>query len=95
MDNARAYRGKGTPVNHGEAEIRIHGSNSEPNIIDRTPSDVLIVTASDLTRQSGIIVDYSARSRAKLDPDTVYHFLVAALDDVEAHGCKTAHGRGP
>ena len=94
MDNATAYRGKGTPVNHGEAEIRIHGSNSEPNIIDRTPSDVLIVTASDLTRQSGIIVDYSARSRAKLDPGTVYHFLVAALDDVEAHGCKTARDEG-
>ena len=95
MDNATAYRGKGTPVNHGEAEIRIHGSTSESNIIERRPlANVLVVAASDLTRQSGIIVDYSARSRAKLDPGTVYHFLMAALDDVEAHGCKTARDEG-
>ena len=95
MDNATAYRGKGTPVNHGEAEIRIHGSTSESNIIERRPlANVLVVAASDLTRQSGIIVDYSARSRAKLDPGTSYHFLMAALDDAEAHGCKTARDEG-
>ena len=95
MDNATAYRGKDTPVDHGEAEIRIHGSTSDPIIIDRKPlADVLVVVASDLTRQSGIIVDYSARSRAKLDPGTVYHILVAAVGDMEAHGCKTAQDDG-
>ena len=92
MDNATAYRDKDTPVS--EAEIRIHGSTSEPNIIDRRPlAGVLVVAASDLTRQNGSIVDYSARSRAKLDPSTVYHFLIASLnDDDEAQGCRTAQG---
>ena len=94
MDNATAYRGKGTPVNHGEAEIRIHGSRWAPTIIEHTPSDVLVVAASDLTSQRGVIVDYSARSRVKLDPDTVYHFLVAAVNDAEAHGCKTTRDEG-
>ena len=94
MDNARAYRGKDTYVNHGEAEIRIHGSRWAPTIIEHTPSDVLVVAASDLTSQRGVIVDYSARSRVKLDPDTVYHFLVAAVNDAEAHGCKTARDEG-
>ena len=90
MDNARAYRERMTPVNHGEVEIRIHGSRWAPTRIEHTPSDVLVVAASDLTHQSGVIVDYSARSRVKLDPDTVYHFLVAAVNDDVAHGCKTA-----
>ena len=94
MDNATAYRSKDTYVNHGEAEIRIHGSRWAPTTIEHTPSDVLVVAASDLTSQSGVIVHYSARSRVKLDPDTVYHFLVAAVNDAEAHGCKTARDEG-
>ena len=54
-------------MNHGEAEIRIHGSTtSESNIVERRPlADVLVVAASDLTRQNGLIVDYSARSRGE------------------------------
>ena len=95
IDKATAYRGVGTPVNDGEAEIRIHGSTSDPIIIDRRPlANVLLLAASDLIRQSGIIVEYSARSRAKLDPGTVYHILVAAVGDMEAHGCKTARDDG-
>ena len=95
IDKATAYRGVETPVNHGEAEIRIHGSTSDPIIIDRRPlANVLVLAASDLIRQSGIIVEYSARSRAKLDPSTVYHILVAAVGDMEAHGCKTARDDG-
>ena len=92
IDSATAYRGKGTPVNDGEAEIRIHGSTSEANAIDRRPvAGVLVVAASDLTRQNGLIVDYSARSRAKLNPSTTYHLLVAALDDDdEPHSCRAA-----
>ena len=96
IDSATAYRGKGTPVNHGEAEIRIHGSTSEANAIDRRPlASVLVVAASDLTRQNGLIVDYSARSRAKLNPSTTYQLLVAALDDDdEPHSCRVALGEG-
>ena len=83
-------------MNDGEAEIRIHGSTSEANAIDRRPlASVLVVAASDLTRQNGVIVDYSARSRAKLNPSTTYQLLVAALDDDdEPHSCRVALGEG-
>ena len=72
MDNARAYRERMTPVNHGEVEIRIHGSRWAPTRIEHTPSDVLVVAASDLTHQSGVIVGLQcavkgeARSRYRL-----------------------------
>ena len=95
IDSATAYRDSDTPVNDGEAEIRIHGSTSEPNAIDRRPlAGVLVVTASDLTRTNNYITGYSARSRAKLNPSTTYHLLVAALDGGGPHSCRTALGEG-
>ena len=95
FDSATAYRGKATPVNDGD-EIRIHGSTSEANAIDRRPSGLIpVVAASDFLRQNGLIVAYSARSRAKLDPSTTYHIFVATLDpNDEQHSCRSAEEEG-
>ena len=95
FDSATAYRGKATPVNDGD-EIRIHGSTSEANAIDRRPSGLTpVVAASDFLRQNGLIVAYSARSRAKLDPSTTYHIFVATLDpNDEQHSCRSAEEEG-
>ena len=66
----------------------MYDSTSNASTVLRKPKS-LIMTADDLTRVSGLILDYSARSRAKLDPDTTYHAALAALVG-EDLSCKTA-----
>ena len=73
-------------------EIRVYDSTSNTAPLLRKPKS-LIMTADDLTRVNGLILDYSARSRAKLDPDTTYHLALAALS-VGPLSCKTAHQTG-
>ena len=93
IDTVSTYRGGfSTPVGDGEAEIRVYDSTSNTNPVLRKPKS-LIMTADDLTRVSGLILDYSARSRAKLDPDTTYHAALAALVG-EGRSCKTAEQTG-
>jgi hypothetical protein len=93
IDTVSTYRGSfSTPVGDGEVEIRVYDSTSNTSPVLRKPKS-LIMTADDLTRVSGLILDYSARSRAKLDPDTTYHIALAALS-VGPLSCKTAHQTG-
>ena len=93
IDDLRIYRGGFSPVvGVGDAEIRVYDSTSNASPVERKPRS-LIMTADDLTRVSGLILDYSAQSRAKLDPDTTYHAALTALVG-EGRSCKTAHGSG-
>ena len=93
IDTVSTYRGSfSTPVGDGDAEIRVYDSTSNASAVLRKPKS-LIMTADDLTRVRGLILDYSARSRAKLDPDTTYHAALAALVG-EGRSCKTAEGSG-
>ena len=93
IDDLRIYRGGFSPVvGVGDAEIRVYDSTSNASPVERKPRS-LIMTADDLTRVSGLILDYSAQSRAKLDPDSTYHASLTALVG-EGRSCKTAHGSG-
>ena len=92
IEDVTAHRGVTGPLSDGDAEIRVYDSTSNTNPVERKPKS-LIMTADDLTRVSGLILDYSARSRAKLDPDTTYHIALAALS-VAPLSCKTAHQTG-
>ena len=93
IDDLRIYRGGFSPVvGVGDAEIRVYDSTSNASPVERKPRS-LIMTADDLTRVSGLILDYSAQSRAKLDPDSTYHAALTALVG-EGRSCKTAHGSG-
>ena len=93
IDTVSTYRGSfSTPVGDGEAEIRVYDSTSNTNPVERKPKS-LIMTADDLTSVRGLILDYSARSRAKLDPDTTYHAALTALVG-EGRSCKTAEQSG-
>ena len=93
IDTVSTYRGSfSTPVGDGEAEIRVYDSTSNASPVERKPKS-LIMTADDLTSARGLILDYSARSRAKLDPDTTYHAALTALVG-EGRSCKTAEGSG-
>ena len=93
IDDLRIYRGGFSPVvGVGDAEIRVYDSTSNASPVERKPRS-LIMTADDLTRVSGLILDYSAQSRAKLDPDSTYHVSLTALVG-EGRSCKTAHGSG-
>ena len=92
IEDVTAHRGVTGPLSDGDAEIRVYDSTSNTSPVLRKPKS-LIMTADDLTRVSGLILDYSARSRAKLDPDTTYHIALAALS-VAPLSCKTAHQTG-
>ena len=93
IDGLRTYRGGfSSKVGVGDAEIRVYDSTSNASPVERKPKS-LIMTADDLTRVSGSILDYSAQSRAKLDPDSTYHAALTALVG-EGRSCKTAHGSG-
>ena len=92
IEDVTAHRGVTGPLSDGDAEIRVYDSTSNTNPVERKPKS-LIMTADHLTRVSGLILDYSARSRAKLDPDTTYHIALAALS-VAPLSCKTAHQTG-
>ena len=92
IEDVTAHRGVTGPLSDGDAEIRVYDSTSNTDPVLRKPKS-LIMTADDLTRVSGLILDYSARSRAKLDPDTTYHIALAALS-VGPLSCKTAHQTG-
>ena len=93
IDTVSTYRGSfSTPVGDGEVEIRVYDSTSNTNPVERKPKS-LIMTADDLTSVRGLILDYSARSRAKLDPDTTYHAALTALVG-EGRSCKTAEQSG-
>ena len=93
IDDLRIYRGGFSPVvGVGDAEIRVYDSTLNASPVERKPKS-LIMTADDLTRVSGLILDYSAQSRAKLDPDTTYHAALTALVG-EGRSCKTAHASG-
>ena len=92
IEDVTVHRGVTGPLSDGDAEIRVYDSTSNTSPVLRKPRS-LIMTADDLTRVSGVILDYSARSRAKLDPDTTYHIALAALS-VAPLSCKTAHQTG-
>ena len=92
IEDVTAHRGVTGPLSDGDAEIRVYDSTSNTSPVLRKPKS-LIMTADDLTRVRGLILDYSARSRAKLDPDTTYHIALAALS-VAPLSCKTAHQTG-
>ena len=92
IEDVTAHRGVTGPLSDGDAEIRVYDSTSNASPVERKPKS-LIMTADDLTRVRGLILDYSARSRAKLDPDTTYHIALAALS-VAPLSCKTAHQTG-
>ena len=92
IEDVTAHRGVTGPLSDGDAEIRVYDSTSNTSPVLRKPKS-LIMTADDLIRVNGLILDYSARSRAKLDPDTTYHIALAALS-VGPLSCKTAHQTG-
>ena len=93
IDALRTYRdGFSSVVGHGDAEIRVYDSTSNASAVLRKPKS-LIMTAADLTRASGLILDYNAQSRAKLDPGSTYHAALTALVG-EARSCRTANNTG-
>ena len=95
IDAITAHRATTTPLGDGEAEIRIYGSTENDVVIDRRPlASDLVVTASDLIQVNGEVLNYSARSRARLEPSTTYHYFVAALDGSGPHSCVVAGNTG-
>ena len=90
INSLRTQRGYFSPgVGVGDAEIRVYDSTSNASDVERKPKS-LIMTASRLTHTDGYKLDYSARSRAKLDPDSTYHAVLTALVG-KGRGCRLAH----